>query len=151
MALAFKRQQEKVTKEVEEESARIEKSLGKKINIVVDYEPTKAFEGEQDGFHGVRTTKVIALMLLSLYVTNGHLDAVIREVCKDALGKEAFLETFDTIKISVHPGKAEDEKVSKSGKTLVLQYFTKADNYNGAGEGSMCAPGFTVPKITAML
>jgi len=141
--LQFKRTQIEVAKMVTEQEGVLEKHFGKRVPIVVDYAVTDAIKGETlDGDKGPRPANCLALMLYPEYVLKGQLTGIITdEVCKDDLGKEAFLETFSDFKLQVL-GCAKDAdktEVAKEGKTLVIRwYVVPDDNYYGAGNSGVC-------------
>jgi len=141
--LQFKRTQAEVAKMVTVEEEKLEKHFGKKVPIVVDYAVTDAIKGATlDGDKGPRPANCLALMLYPEYVLKGQLTTIImKEVCKDDLGKEAFLETFDSLKLQVLgcAKPAVKTEVAKEGKTLVIRWnIVPDDNYHGAGNSGVC-------------
>lgn len=72
-------------------------------------------------------------------------------VAKDAFGKEEFNGAFDTIKVTFVSGTEEKEVMTKDGKTLVLQYTSKADNQYAAGNSGWCNSSSGAKAIERML
>jgi len=116
--------------------AFVKDKLGKELPIEVNYDDIKATPGRTVDAVGQPPSKNNKLLLQAL---NERASSTVRhsldKVFKDALGKEAFAETFTAIAVRMVAADAHSVSVEKEGKKLVYKFAVKladAQNANRA-------------------
>lgn len=120
MALAFKRSQAEIAALVTKEENHLQSVFGKKVTVEVDYESIKQFTGNAGSSSVTKVNlspsplskrllhqqeslfKGIKCWILKDSEGQGLCGTLKYTIGKDQFGKEAFLETFDKIKVTVH-------------------------------------------------
>jgi len=82
-----------------------------------------------------------------MYQVKWALDVVL----KDAMGKEAFAETFDGIKIRMSTGAAHKGSVAKEGKYVVFTFVVKMADHQNASRDDSYGYGVLGKAIEGML
>lgn len=173
MALAFKRACADVDANIPKCAEHIKTHLGKAIKLSVDYDSIKTgFTGNVGSTSVARNITVLKMLERAVFLDNasqGLAGGIRYGPAKDALGKEAFNETFDEIRVrravptvadrltigdlqvAVVPGDVESDAVKADGKVMVYTITTKADNEFQAGNSDICNYNILPKKIVDIL
>jgi len=115
----------------------LSETAGKKIPVTANWDAIKATQGKELQYSNKPPVSVNYLM--AVFLNDGRGMYIVRNCCSyilaDQMGKEAFADAFDSVRIDLTAAPAHKLTVKKEGKTLVFAMEVKmgdSGNYSRA-------------------
>jgi len=116
-------------------AAYVKATTGDKVKFSINWDEIKALTGRSIIYSNQppKPNNFVVQYALNdgklMYYVHWALDHVL----KDDMGKEAFCETFDHVRVSALPASAHSCAISKEGKTLHFKFGIKLDDHQNCG------------------